>query len=361
MPWLLLWITIAPWSLHEASTIINPAFTFFPAVLFFIGFMESAPAFSLGLLSSGWANALMGFSIFWIMQFHFSYVYLIPLALLSFLLQFKDRRLTGPLYFILGALPTLAFILPTYLVYGLAKNNVASGFTVPFNWNNVREGFTILARYFSLACFELPRFIGVSTKSRLAFLGDHPFLAFPGAVLWITGLLQPFVLLFGWFQGGKSKFKKNSLLDPSFTRRHPWLAFWFKSPWFKPLDLLVCWIKRGNPLPGWGPLRLLLIACFLMVFSSFWFTVKMPLSHIYFVLFPFLMAYSCYVWASFAPKAHWRLLAKAFLVLGLFFQGGYALAVAPRDSIYPGRAVIQKALDERNYHLYGERRPESLY
>lgn len=43
--WLFIWISIVPWSIQESTTIINPAFTFLPAILFFIGFMESTPGF----------------------------------------------------------------------------------------------------------------------------------------------------------------------------------------------------------------------------------------------------------------------------------------------------------------------------
>ncbi len=316
--WLFIWISIVPWSIHESTTIINPAFTFLPSILFFLGFMESLPWFSLRLISSRWANAAMGFSIAWIMQFHFSYVYFVPLAGLSLAVQlFKKRDFTAPLFFILGSLPTLSLIIPTILQYGLARNNVASGFTVPFNWGNVKEGFTILARYFSLVCFELPRFIGVGLKSRFEFLFQYPVLFLPGIILWIGGILQAIVLLF-------------SLL------------------------------RKKGPGPQWLELKWLITGVFFMVYASFWFTVKMPLSHIYFVFFPFLMTYSCYCWMAFKGEK-WILLAKTFVVLGVFFQFGYAIAVAPRDSIYPGRAKISRAIEEKDYRIFGERRPGSLY
>ena len=98
-----------------------------------------------------------------------------------------------------------------------------------------------------------------------------------------------------------------------------------------------------------------------MVYGSFWFTVKMPLSHIYFLFFPLLMTYSCYCWMCFREKKTWRLAAKAFVILGVVFQVGFAIAVEPRDSIYPWWKVIKQAIDQKNYHLMGERRPESLY
>ena len=315
-PWLFAWITIAPWSLHEASTVINPAFTFLPSVLFFIGFMEATPLFSLGLVSLGLANALMGFSLFWIMQFHFSYVYLLAPSAYSLACQAKKGAWKGAFYFTLGALPMVALIAPTLFRYGWGQNDVASGFAVPFNWSNVGEFFTILARFLSLVCFELPRFIGIDTKSRIQFLSDHPWILAPGYLLWLAGLIQPFILLGGWFLKGDA---------------------------------------------AWTRLKYLILAILGMVEVSFWFTSKLPLSHIYFVFFPFLMAYSCHCWVRFSAKKHWRILAKVFLILGVYFQFGYAIAVAPHDSIYPGRAKITQAIREKNYHLFGERRADSLY
>jgi hypothetical protein len=317
--WLCLWITVAPWSLHEATYVINPAYLFLPGVLFFIGFMEATPLFRAGLVPLSWANALMGLSLFWIMQFHFSYVYLLPLAAFSLLFQLKQTRRFQVFFpFLLGALVPLAFVIPTYLKYGLARNDVASGFAVPFNWYNVREFWTILARFLSLACFEMPRFIGENNRGRFAFLENHPLLLVPGAFLWIAGLLQPFVLLFAWF-------------------------------------------KKKHPVSGWKETKWLLLALLAMVEVSFWFTIKLPLSHIYFILFPFIMGYSCYCWVLFADKKYGRVLAKIFLVFGVFFQLVYALTLEPQYSIYPQRARVAKAIEEKNYHLMGERRPGSLY
>jgi hypothetical protein len=317
--WIFAWIAIVPWSIHESTTIINPAFTFLPSILFFIGFMESLPWFTLNLVSPALSNAAMGLSLFWIMQFHFSYVYLIPLAAFSLGVQlWKTRRPSSLLYFILGSLPTLAFIIPTYLQYGIARGNVSSGFVVPFNWSNVREFWTILARFLSLVCFELPRFIGVTTKSRIDFLLQHWLLFVPGAILWIGGLLQPFLLLGGWF-------------------------------------------KQKTFGPAWRELKWLIAVVFAMVYASFWFTVKMPLSHIYYVFFPLIMTYSCYCWMMFRNNARWRLTAKIFVILGVIFQLGYAVAVAPQDSIYPKRDRIKQAIDSKDYRIFSERRPESLY
>lgn len=359
-PWLFLWICVTPWTLHKAAHIINPAYDFLPTVLFFIGFMETLPVFSLNLWPPLWSNAAMGFSLLWIMQFHFSYVYLVPLAGFSLAAQTFNNistakaptppraaknkgtgtvfegssilfswRLGGEpiFFFILGSLPAAVFLIPTFLQYGLGRTNVASGFTVPFNWYNVTEGFTILARYLSLVCFELPRFIGISTVTRKAFLLEHPWILAPGVLLWFAGIGQALVLFgFGLF-------------------------------------------KNRHPVPGWGPMRLLILGIYLMVWASFWFTIKLPLSHIYLVFYPWLMLYSCYVWSLFAERTWGPWAAKVFLGIALYFQMGYALAVLPHDSFYSQRPevaairrdVVVRALKERDYRVLGQRRPGSLY
>jgi hypothetical protein len=355
--YLFVWIAITPWSLFEGAHVINPAFIFLPSVLFFIGFMETLPFFSLRWLTPFRSNAFMGFSLFWIMQFHFSYVYFIPLAAFSLFHQmltayrntysaaetsispktakkenvekilnhsikrpfFSWRLGAKPFfYFFLGSLPMLALMVPTFIKYGLMRTNVVSGFIVPFNWENVTQGLTLLARFLSLVCFELPRFLGDHTNTRISFLTSHPFLTLPGVILWMTGLLQPIVLL----------------------------AFWF---------------KKKHPTPGWKEIKWFLLLVFLLVWVSFWFTSKNPVSHIYMCFYPWLMLYSCYCWSLFAGNPKWKLAVKVFLVMGLYFQLGYTMAVSPEYSIYTQRAAMAKALHEKNYHLFGERRPNSLY
>jgi hypothetical protein len=98
-----------------------------------------------------------------------------------------------------------------------------------------------------------------------------------------------------------------------------------------------------------------------MIYASFWFTVKMPLSHIYFIFFPLIMTYSCYVWVSFKGWKYGPLLGKSLVALALVFQLGYAIAMKPLTSIYTQWPVIKKAIDQKDYRIFGERRPESLY
>ncbi|HVZ79381.1 MAG TPA: hypothetical protein VHE12_01120 [bacterium] len=319
MAWLALWLASLPWTLHEGTNLINPAFVLFPGAIFFVGFMEATPFFSLHWLSKPWANAFMGFGLFTAMQFHFSYVYLGPLALFAILAQMgRFRDFTVLRWFVLGALPPLALVLPTYIRYGLGTNNVAGGFAASFNWDNVRAFGTILARFLSLACYEMPRFLGLNRAARVDFLTGHPLLLVPGACLWVAGVVQPFLLL-------------------------------------------GCWFLKDEGRPQWRAAKWLILAVLLMVEVSFWFTIKKPFSHIYFILLPFVAFYAAQCFSFVADRKPWRILAGTLVVFSLFFHLLYAPVFEPQYSIYPKREQVAQAIDHKNYHLMGERRPGSLY
>ncbi len=376
-PWLFAWICVTPWSVSEGTHVINPAFNYLPSVLFFVGFMESLPYFSTGWLGPLGSNALMGFSVAWIMQFHFSYVYLAPLAGFSLLSQWwKGNRWRPFVCFAAGAAPMAALILPTLLKYGLNPGNEVSAFAAPFFWNNFTEWVTILARFFSLACYEVPRFIGQDNHERFQYLAAHPFLALPCAFLWMGGILQALVMLLCWFK------------MPSFLYQRKWYfplvyvgvwggieaasgwppyaiiplaaLLWF-APRVRVLAPAFQWFRGPADLAGWKEMNLLVVCAYLVVWVSFWFTIKLPMSHIYFILYPLVMTYSCYCWRLFAGSPRLRLLAKVFILAGVYFQFGYAFVTAKFDSLYQKREPLARAIQEKNYHLAGERRPNSLY
>ncbi len=64
--------------------------------------------------------------------------------------------------FAAGAAIPLAFLIPTYLKYGLFQETSGLNLAVGFNRENFMSFFVVLARYFSLPSFELPRFLGLN-------------------------------------------------------------------------------------------------------------------------------------------------------------------------------------------------------
>jgi hypothetical protein len=261
----------------------------------------------------------MGFALFAAMQFHFSYVYLVPLAAFSLLAQgWRTRGPQSLFHFFLGALPPLALVLPTYLKYGPGTNNVASGFASLFDWDNFQAFGTILARFLSLACYEMPRFLGLTAATRVEFLKDHPLLLVPGACLWIVGLLQP-------------------------------------------LFLLACWFLSSKGRPQWKEVKWLTLAVLLMVEASFWFTIKKPFSHIYFILLPFVALYASQCWSFFGDRRWTRVLTGTLVVFSLIFHLLYAPVFEPQFSVYPQREKVARAIQEKDYRVLGERRAGSYY
>jgi hypothetical protein len=133
--------------------------------------------------------------------------------------------------------------------------------------------------------------------------------------------------------------------------------------------LLVFWFKTRHTLPLWKETKWLVFWFLAMVYVSFWFTIKPPAAHIYFVFFPFILLYSCYVWSFFSRSFRWRLFAKSFVACAVVFQLGYAVAVIPTDSFYAPqesgvglkRDIVVQALRAGNYRIMGDRRSRSLY
>src|SRR6185503_19785011 len=201
-------------------------------------------------------NFMMGLALFWIMQFHLSWVVLVPYVAISFYFQFKKfgREVFSSLvWFAGGALITGSFLLPTFIKYGLAAGMGGTTQTVEFNsgnlWRhlNIVEG--VLGRFLSFASFELPRFIGANTAARLAFIKENlwliPFVAF----LTVVGILQC-------------------------------------------IALLVLWFRKNHSQKDWKAVKYLTLATVVLLYFSFLFSMKAPVSHTFYVTLPLAMLYS---------------------------------------------------------------------
>ena len=314
------WILICPWDLHISTQVFNLSFVCVGSVLFLMGFMESLPSTRKGLFPLAGANALMSFSIFWIMQFHLSWVLFAVLAGVSFAFQLGKSSLKQLSFFLWGALPSLAFVLPTYLHYGFQKAGDISGLLVFFNWRNFLGLFTILARFLSFASFEMPRFLGEHTPDRMAFLARAPWLVPFTVFLLVAGWVQPITFaLFGFF-------KKDAKAD-------------------------------------WKAIKWMTLGVIILVWVSFWFTVRNPDAHRYYSVFPFAMIYSLYCWNFLVLKPFWRKFGTVFLLASLFFQVGYTveMGMEGRSSYLRERGKIEKAIQAQDYRQLGERRPYSSY
>src|SRR5882762_4909756 len=111
------WLFTAPWTLNVSTHIFNPSYVLPGASLFFVEAIETYPFLTRGLMSRRWANFMMGISLFWIMQFHLSWVVLVPYVVVSFYFQFRNvghRALSSFAWFAGGAVITGGFLVPTF-------------------------------------------------------------------------------------------------------------------------------------------------------------------------------------------------------------------------------------------------------
>jgi hypothetical protein len=320
-PWFVFpWVFIAPWCVHYTTGMINLSYSMAAACFFFPAFLESLPNVSLKWLRPAWANALMGFSFAFWMQFHRTWVLTIPFLAVSFYLQWREsRKVTTPIFFFLGALPLFGLVVPTILRDDYRFFRDVAGMSFGFNPANITELPRTLAEFLSLACFQLPRFIGGHTDERLRFLTENWLIA-PGIFLWAFGILQAVILLLYFFDS-------------------------------------------KNPRPDWKPIRLFASLSLLLVCTSFLFTLKKPYVNNFCEFLPLVMLYSLYVWERWwvLPKA--RTLLWLFLACALVFQAAYPFTQLPhRKSFYlKYHDAIARAIDGKDYRLLGERRAGSLY
>ena len=314
------WLLTAPWTLNWSTNIDNDSYMLFGSCLFFIGFLETIPAFSLKLIRPFWANAMMGFSLFWCAQFHMSYVVLFPFILLSFYFQLKtsdSKIIQSILYFVVGALTTGLFLVPTLLKYGLGQGSGGSANAVTFNPQNFMNFFNLLVRYFGLGSCEVLRFMGANGAAREEFLRGHPWLAPFTLAAMVLGILQGTTLFLSLF-------------------------------------------RKEHPQKEWKEIKLLNLFTFLLLFLSFLFSIKVPAAHTYYLTLPVIMLYGFYAFEPWVSKPWFLPVAKTLLACNILFHVGLGLSNLSVKSLYKDRDLFVKAIEEKNYHLLGERRPNTL-
>jgi hypothetical protein len=353
LPFIFILMAVLPWTLHENAGIITRSWCLFGSILFFVGFFESLPGFSLKILTPRLSNALMGFGFLWLAQFHMSWIYLAVFFILSLFIQGKEKissAFSAVLFFVLGSLPMAALILPTFIQYhGFPQGNNSGSYVTLFCLDNFKQCFAILARWLTLATFETPVFL------------DPPGI--PGFDNWGSASGPHWD---GWvwpasFQPGHSTEARIEFLMGSSCMLYPGIFLWIVWP-FQTIFLLVMGFIKKNELKDWNWVRLMTLFTFVIIWVSFWFTSKWPLAHIaYDGTFPMIFLYSLYCWNSLASSKGWRIFGVVFLAAAILFQTAFAWRIYPVYSIYRDRDKIVRAIQEKNYHLVGERRSYSYY
>jgi hypothetical protein len=310
-----IWIFTAPWVLSISTHIVNPSYVLPAAIVFFIALLEVIPGTSKNFLKRNTAFFMMGVCTLWIFQLHMSWILLIPLTIIAFIYTAKKgfkNILSSVIFFITGCIFTGMLLFPTLIEYGLSAGSGDTASNIVFNANNIKEFFTVLVRLLSFGSFELTRFMGANTAERLNYASEYiwavPFIVFAG----IIGIAQV-----GW--------------------------------------MIISWFRK-NELPGWKSIKYLLFLVFVCTYISFFFSVKGPSSHTFYLMFPLVMIYSFYCWQNLFRKKWIRILAALFLLSSVIFHITLAHHNFKNKSMYVNRQKPLKAIEQKDYHILGDRR-----
>lgn len=315
------WLLTAPWVLDLSTSVYNPSYVLPSSILFFVGALEIYPFTSKHVISSRWALFMMGFALFWVMQLHLSWILLVPYVLVAFYCQARKGAvefLRGLGWFALGACVTGSLLLPTYLNYGLARGRGGTASAIVLNTENLTSLWGILIRVLSFASFEVPRWLGPHTADRLAFLKEE---------LWLT----------------------------------PVVVFLFLVGTAQVIALIVSWFYRDHEHQDWRAIKYLLLFNVLIIYLSFLFSIKPPQSNHLYVTLPVPMIYSLYCWNRILKSKPWQVFAMVIIVCGVIFHVGLALHNRRLISLYAERPLVESAIQNKDYKILGERRPNTLY
>jgi hypothetical protein len=310
------WLMTIPWTLNFSTSLINTSYILPGAIVFFVGFFEAHPRFSLRRLSSPLAHFLMGAGIGWLMQIHMSWPLLLPYAGAVVLARVRSgwRALSRDAAGLAGgfAVPGL-LLLPTLVAFGLQAGSGGTARNVHFHLLGPMVLLTTAGRLLAFASLEVVRFLGTDTAKRAVFVSRHLWIAPLLAVVWAVGIVHPLAMAWQWFK-----------------RRHP---------------------VRDD----WPALRLLVAGTIVIVFAAYFFVMEPPQAHAFYVVSPVAFVFAAYCW-SFVDGPAWRRVAAVVLGVNIAFHLGLALAMAPSRSLYKNRAVVAAAVAERNTDLFAHRR-----
>ena len=310
-----IWIFTAPWVLSFSTHIINPSYLLPAAILFFISLLEIIPTTSKNFIKQNTAFFFLGFCVIWIFQLHLSCILLIPFICIAFYFSLKkDLKsfFTSLSCFIIGCVISGITLFPTLFKYGISAGSGDAASNIVFNVSNIKEMLTVLVRILSFASFELTRFMGSNTVERLNFASQYywaiPFIVIVG----IIGIAQV-----GW--------------------------------------MIIAWFSK-NENESWSAIKYLILISFLFTYFSFFFSVKGPSSHTFYLLLPLAMIYSFYCW-QFLFKRKWiKIIAAIFLLSGIIFHVALGIHNFKNKSMYINRGKPLKAIQQKDYTILGERR-----
>jgi hypothetical protein len=146
------WIFFTSWSICYFTRVVNPSYVVPASILFWISIFEIYPFLKKGIISEKLCFFLIGFSFFWILQLHLSWVLLIPYIVLSFFFLLRSKNIRYILimvsFFIFGCLVSGSFLLPTVIEYGFSSHsNSTITSNIQLHFENLIYGIDYLIGY----------------------------------------------------------------------------------------------------------------------------------------------------------------------------------------------------------------------
>ncbi len=314
--WFVYIITLTTtWMLVFSTHIVNPSYILPFSIIFFISFFEIIPLYKNKILSPSVSLLLMGLCTTLIMQLHLSWVLLMPFALIAFYFIFKEKRkpLIGIFYFI-GFLIGMLLIIPTYIKYGLSGTGGTES-NLLFNISNLKNFITVLTRYFSLASYEIPYMLGGNMQERLEIIKTYPFIA-PSAVL---------LLITGWLQ----------------------------------VALFLFFLIKKNTSREFNIIKIITFSTFVIVFLSFFFSVKGPSPHTFYIIIPIPLMFSFYCYNNLIKyRKVFHYISIPLIILSFILYIGIALYNYNNKSLYKDRNKIKAAIEQKDYKILSPRRSD---
>jgi hypothetical protein len=314
MVWMLVMTT--PWTLHYSTRVVNPSYALVFSIPFYIALLEILPISKDKFIPAKLAYLIIGITTTMTMQLHLSWVLLLPYTMIALGYSFRSSGWKKTSVFFLlyigGLILGMATLIPTLLNPDVQAGKVGSN--IVFNWSNFGNIVTILTRYLSFAAYEIPYVLGSSEEHREILKGQ----------LWMI----PFtfiLLLVGFLQVG--------------------------------LFIISFFVRSQNE--EWKKMKWLILFSYIMLFFSFFFSIKGPSPHTFYLTLPLPLIYSfyCYEWLV-SKKAVVLTFLKVILVCGLFFHIGFGIFKYQNRSLYKDRNKVVEALDKMNYKVLGERRAD---
>lgn len=317
-----LFLMTSPWTLFNGTGVFNMPYILAFSCVFFVCFVDSVTIYSTKLIPEKAAFFLTGLSFGCLMQLHLSWALLLPFLGYNFLVQVikdKSRALHHTLWVFLGLAIPLALLVPTFVTYGLLGTGGTEK-NIIFNIENFKNIFTILARFLSFASFEVPYVLGPDTQARLAVLKNHTWMIPAAVFLLPVGIAQVLFYIYGFFK----KPAKDTDVEKKIGKR----------------------------------ILIFFLSSYVLIFTSFFFSIKGPASHAFYLMLPVAMFYAFYAYRLIARQRYFQKLALVYFVAGFIFNTGLMVENYSARSIYKDREKIQRAIDAKDYRLLGIRRSD---